>query len=318
MGHVPFSSETGLLPSENEIARLIVGPESVTWQYTSDVRLLLAPVYALLLQVAHPTVAAGVLQYSDFERRPWHRLMRTFEYLLVLQYGGREAAAAGRWVREMHKGIKGMRADGRPYCALEPGPYAWVHATLIETYVRAHQYFGRQMMKPHVEQFYREFIGLGRLVGVRDEDLPKDWEGFRAYFDHMVSNELGHNETVDRVLAAVRRPASPELNFVPELAWRALLLPPARLSYLGGVGLLPPALRERLHIPWTRRDELEFRLIAAGARALDPLLPATLKMLGPTELRWRRRALERASRKPKPAQEDEVSGAEGAAPPYPI
>lgn len=290
-----WSCGSGLFPSEAEIDGLIVGPQSVTWQFTSDVRLLLAPLFALLLQVAHPTVAAGVSDHSDFERRPWDRLMRTFDFLLVLQYGGTDAVAAGRRVRELHEGIKGVRADGQCYCALERDAYAWVHSTLIETYVRAHQHFGRPMTREQCEQFYREFAGLGRLVGVREDDLPSSWDGFRTYFDYMVANELGPNETVDHVLAAVREPASPGLRFVPQLLWRVLRLPPARLAYLGGVGLMPADLRERLHVGWNHRDEVEFRLVSASSRALDPVLPAALKILGPTELRWRRREIARHS-----------------------
>lgn len=290
-----WSSGDGLFPSEDEIERLVVGPQSVTWRFSSDVRLLLAPLYALLLQVAHPTVAAGVWDHSDFETRPWDRLMRTFDFLLVLQYGGADAVAEGRRLREMHTTITGVRADGRRYCALERGAYSWVHATLIETYVRAHQHFGRPMKREQLERFYREFVGLGRLVGVREGDLPSSWDGFRVYFDHMVAHELGPNETVDHLLAAVRKPASPGLRFVPEFLWTALRLPPARLVYLGGLGLMPSNLRERLHVNWSRREELEFRLISMSSRALDPILPAALKTLGPTELRWRRSEIARHS-----------------------
>ena len=55
--------------------------------------------YPLLLQVAHPTVGAGVHDYSDFEQRPWDRLMKTIDYVSLLVYGGRDAAAAGRRLR---------------------------------------------------------------------------------------------------------------------------------------------------------------------------------------------------------------------------
>jgi uncharacterized protein (DUF2236 family) len=219
--------------------------------------------------------------------------LHTFEYLLVLQYGGREAISVGRRVRALHRDIKGVRADGRPYYALERGAYAWVHATLIETYVRAHQAFGRTMTREQLERFYQEFVGLGRLVGVRDDDLPSTWDGFRAYFEHMVSRELAHTETVDQVLAAVRRPPAPDRPPVPGFLWAALRMAPARLIYLGGVGLLSRTLRERLEIQWSRRDVLEFRLLVATSRAVGPVLPAALKTLGPTELRWRRRAIAR-------------------------
>ena len=110
----------------------------------------------------------------------------------------------------------------------------------------------------------------------------------------MVAHELGPNETVDHLLAAVRKPASPGLRFVPELLWTVLRQPPARLAYLGGVGLMPSSLRERLRVNWSRRDELEFRLISMSSRALDPILPAALGPR-PTELRWRRSEIARHS-----------------------
>lgn len=287
------SSSGGLFPEEGEIEGLIVGPGSVTWQFSSDVRLFFAPLYALLLQVAHPTVAAGVRDYSDFAERPLERLLRTIDYLVLLQYGGREAAAVGRRLRELHKRFTGVRGDGRTYFALERDAYAWVHATLLETYVRAHQHFGRPMSQAQVECFYREYVGLGRLVGVREGDLPETWEGFRAYFDRVVEEELGPNDTVDRVLAVARRPAGPELAPVPEAIWCAVSLPAARMMYLGGVGLLPAQLRARLRIPWSRREERGFRALAASSRALERLLPAGMKVFGPTQLRWRRRAIAR-------------------------
>jgi uncharacterized protein (DUF2236 family) len=48
-----------LFPSETEGDALLVGPESVAWRSTSDVRLNFAVLYPLLLQVAHPTIDAA-------------------------------------------------------------------------------------------------------------------------------------------------------------------------------------------------------------------------------------------------------------------
>lgn len=286
-------SDRDLFPGEDEIEHLIVGPDSVTWQFSSDVRLFFAPLYALLLQVAHPTVAAGVRDYSDFAQRPLERLLRTIDYLVLLQYGGQEAAAVGRRLRELHKRFRGARGDGQPYFALERGAYTWVHATLLETYVRAHQHFGRPMTPAQVQRFYREYVGLGRLVGVREGDLPESWEGFRDYFERVVEQELGPNDTVHRVLEVARKPTGPELPLVPEMIWRAARFPAARMMYVGGVGLLPAQLRARLRIPWSRREERGFRTLAASSRRLERALPAGLKVLGPTQLRWRRRAIAR-------------------------
>lgn len=279
-----------LFPTDEEIEGLVVGPDSLTWQFGSDVRLFLTMLYPLLLQVAHPTVGAGVRDYSDFEQRPWNRLFGTLDYLLVLQYGGRDAAAMGRRLRELHKGFKGMKPDGERYYALEPGAYAWVHATLLDAYVIGHAHFGRPMTPTQIERFYREYVGLGRLVGVRDGDLPGDWQGFRSYFDRTVERELERTESVDRVLRAVRQPTVPAL---PELLSRAIRLPASRVLYVCSVGLVPETLRERLGIRWQPRDEREFRMIGAATRRLTPVMPRRLLVSGPAQLRWRRQAIAR-------------------------
>jgi uncharacterized protein (DUF2236 family) len=283
----------GVFPNDEEIEGLLVGPESMTWQFGSDVRLFLTMLYPLLLQVAHPTVGAGVRDYSDFEQRPWDRLSATLDYLLVLQYGGRDAVAVGRRLHELHKGFIGVKPDGERYHALEPAAYAWVHATLLDSYVSGHAQFGRPMSREQVERFYREYVGLGRLVGVRATDLPPDWRGFRDYFERTVEKELEHTESVDRVLAAMDHAAFPDVRLVPDLFWKALRLPAARALYVCGVGLLAPPLRECLGVRWRAGDEREFRMISAASRRLTPVMPQQLLVSGPAHLRWRRKAIAR-------------------------
>jgi uncharacterized protein (DUF2236 family) len=285
-----------LFPTDDELARLLVGPESVAWRFGSDARLFLAPLYPLILQVAHPTVGAGVRDYSDFDSRPWDRLLRTLDYVSLLIYGGEEAVAAGRRLRALHKGFQGVREDGERYYALEPKAYAWVHATLIDAYVTGHRHYGRPMRRDQVERFYAEYRGLGRLVGVRERDLPPDWRGFREYFDITIAEELTRTVTVDRVLHSVKHAAPPPLPVpIPRSAWRALRMPPLRALWVGGLALLPPALRDRLGIEWTHRDERQFRMLAATSRRLTPVMPRRLLISGPDQLRMRRRAIERGS-----------------------
>ena len=289
---------SSLFPTDEEIERLIVGPESMTWQFGSDLRLFLSMLYPLLLQVAHPTVGAGVRDYSDFEKRPWNRLFGTIDYLLVLQYGRHDAAAMGRRLRELHKRFTGVKPDGERYYALEPDAYAWVHATLLDAYVTGHAHFGRPMTPAQIERFYAEYKGLGRLVGVRDGDLPPTWDDFRRYFDDVVENELEHTDTVDRVLRAINEATIPAL---PDFVVKAIRMPAGRALYVCGVGLMPPALRDRCEIHWTHRDDRQLRAISALSRRLTPVMPKRTLVSGPTQLRWRRKAIARGplgARKP--------------------
>jgi uncharacterized protein (DUF2236 family) len=281
-----------LFPSEPEALSLLVGPESVAWRFGSDPRLYSTILYPLLLQVAHPTVGAGVRDYSDFEERPWNRLMRTIDYVTLLIYGGPEAIQVGRRLRGLHKGFRGTREDGSQYYALEPAAYAWVHATLIDAYVAGHAQFGRPMRLDERERFYEEYRGLGRLLGVREADLPPDWRSFRAYFNSVTENDLVRTGSVDRVLRSVHGPVPPPLP-VPGTLWRAMRIPARRALVLGGIGLLPPSLRQRFAVRWSLRDEAEFRSFSAASRALTPVMPGRLRITGPAQLRWRQAAIAR-------------------------
>jgi uncharacterized protein (DUF2236 family) len=281
-----------VFPADAELDSLLVGPDSVSWQVTSDSRLYAAALYPLLLQVAHPTVGAGVNDYSDFERRPWDRLMKTIDYVSLLVYGGQDAIPAGRRLRELHKHFKGVRADGEPYTALEPEAYAWVHATLLQTYVAGHAHFGRPMTPGEIERFYVEYRGLGRLIGVRERDLPDTWSEFETYFERMVAEELVHTVSVDSVMGAIRHAPPPPVP-MPDALWRALRIPAARVLRLGGAGLMTPALRARLRIRWSQADETQFRVLGGISRSLTPVLPERLKVMGPAQLRWRRAEIAR-------------------------
>jgi uncharacterized protein (DUF2236 family) len=267
---------------------------SVTWRYAGDVRLLATGAYAILLQVAHPTVGAGVAEHSSFRRDPWGRLLRTLDYTYSMTYGGPElAAATGRGMREMHKRIKGVKPDGERYHALEPEAYAWVHATLVHSIVRGHELLGRPMSRPDVERLYAEWRLSGELIGVRERDLPESWQEFGAYFDAMVAGRLERTAAVDEVLEALSEPTRPGLRFLPHAAWRVARIPAARQTDLVTGGLLGSELRARLGVPWSRARERELRLLAGASRAVTPLLPRTLRNVGPSYLRWRK--LERPS-----------------------
>lgn len=283
-----------VLPPEEEALALVPGPGSITWRRAGDARLMVGAGYALLLQVAHPVVGAGVSEHSNFREDPWGRLVRTLDYANTMVYGEPdEAVRMGRWVRDIHRRIKGVDRHGRRYHALDPQAYAWVHATLADAIVAGHERFGRPLNRAEIEDFWAEWRGLGRLLGVRDRDLPERWSAFRAYFDAMVQDRLECTESVRDVLDALRSPSRPPLDHVPETAWRAVRFPAARLCALATVGLLPPILRRRFGLRWTRAQELELQAMGAASRGVTPLMPPTLRRMGPAWLERRREAIVR-------------------------
>lgn len=280
--------------SESEAHELTLGPDSVSWRYVSDVRGFLGAGYALLLQVTHPTISSGVRDHSNFQNEPWQRLFRTIDYVNLTVYSGQDAVEVTARLREMHKHIKGSNADGSKYHALEPRAYAWVQATLVHAVVTFHERFARPLPRDDVERLYQEWVGLGRLLGVRERDLPPDWAAFRDYFDQTVATELGHTETSDVVLASLVRSARPP--FLPSWTqplWRVAWWPAGHVLTLCTVGQLPPVLRERLGLRWTGWQEWQLRALCAFSRALSPIMPKALRISGPRYLRLRAKAIRR-------------------------
>src|SRR5438067_5031743 len=95
---------------------------SITRRVNRENVLLLGGGRALLMQLAHPKVAAGVDEHSDFRTRPLRRLRPTIRMTMAVVFGDRETApAAARAVNQAHG-----KVPGTDYRALDPGPLAWV------------------------------------------------------------------------------------------------------------------------------------------------------------------------------------------------
>src|SRR3954470_21653340 len=99
----------------------LYGPDSVTWRVNREAVLLAGGGRALLLQVAHPLVAAGVEQHSNYSSDPWGRLYRTLDLTTKIVFGDAQTAAqASERLQKRHTTVNGVAEDGTPYDARDP------------------------------------------------------------------------------------------------------------------------------------------------------------------------------------------------------
>ena len=238
---------------------------------------------ALILQVAHPTVAAGVGQFSDYESAPWQRLTGTLDLYMRVIYGGPDEtpAEAGERLRSMHKRIKGQHPDGSHWHALDPEAFHWVHATLVDGMAEMNMRFGRRLNSLELERFYEEMCAVGRLYGLRDRDMPSDWASFRDYFDTTVEDRLEDSETLQNVIRSVFDPPKPPLDALPDSVWTVASRPGTELVKLVTVGSLPTVLRKRLGLEWSRERELALRAQQGAIRGVFRRLPDRLRLMPP-------------------------------------
>jgi uncharacterized protein (DUF2236 family) len=110
----------------NQLRRVVVdsvsglfGSRSVTWQIDRESAIFLGAGRALLLQLAHPWVAAAIERHSDALADPVGRFHRTFSTVFSMVFGTLDQSmSAARRLHRRHAEIKGQlpRAAG-PFSA---------------------------------------------------------------------------------------------------------------------------------------------------------------------------------------------------------
>lgn len=266
---------------------------TIVQRRASDARLFGAAGYALLLQVAHPTIAAGVREHSNYAVDPWGRFFGTVDWANLFIYGSPDQiATASTRLREMHRRIRGTDLDGTKYSALEPGAYAWVYATLADAVVRGHHVFGRPFTAAEKNAFWVEWRRIGVSLGVRPGDLPDSWDGYLAYRTDMVENVLSNNDVIEALHAkAARAVGGSPFPWLPPRVWGVAGRPLGKYGRFLGHGTLGPQLREKFDIPWSGRQQAAFSRVAAAHRALTPVLPPPLRTAGPLIMKVRKREI---------------------------
>jgi uncharacterized protein (DUF2236 family) len=263
----------------------LYGPDSEAWRLNREAMLLLgAGPRALLLQIAHPAVAAGVNDHSDFRADPWRRLAGTLRSYLTIVYGATGAALAEiRRLNTLHRGI-----TGPGYAARDPELSLWVHATLVDSTMAVADAWLEPLSQDRRATYYAETLPIGRAFGVPDALLPPDIVAFDRYVAAMLSPDGPVRVSpIARELAGVilRPPLAPlaPLLPLPTAAARSVLarVSPATYGWTlwPSVGLLPRSVRDDYGLAWDVREQVVSAWLVAGFRAWRPLLPASFRQM---------------------------------------
>jgi uncharacterized protein (DUF2236 family) len=230
---------------------------------------------ALLLQLAHPLVAAGVADHSRFIHDPFGRLRATLDATLAISFGDvDQAIAAAAHVRSTHRRVQGrLRAavgpfpQGALYDATDGELAMWVHATLVEMALDTYHRLVRPLSWAEREAYFQQAKPFAELFGVTAGVMPRTYGEFRAYFRSMVE---GRGLAVG---TEARHLAGPVLN--PPLT--PIMKPAGVMVRVLTVGLLPARLRSAYGLDWGGGQRATNRAIALTARAVLPVLPDALR-----------------------------------------
>ena len=232
---------------------------------------------AVLLQLAHPLVAAGVGEYSQFSRGAGSFVRRargTIGAMLTITFGTpAEAREAIDHINAIHDRVHGVLRDavgpypaGTPYSAHDPQLMLWVHATLIESMVLTYEQLVGPLSAEDKDRYVIEASYTTEQLGVPRERQPATYAELDAYLaDRDASGEIAVGPDARRVAAELLSPPV------------GLASPAFRVTRLITVGLLPPPIREAYGFEWNDHREQRFNRTLSVIRRVRGTLPAQLR-----------------------------------------
>ena len=242
--------------------------DSVARRVDRELFLLAGGAAALLLQVAHPLVAAGVDQHSDFRRSPHRRLLRTLDTTLAIVFGDRRRSMTSvDRINSRHASVRGVAAGGTPYSARDPRLLLWVPCTLILTSLRLYELVMGPLLPGERQRYWDEGQLIAVELGIPRHLMPATIEDLEEYERRMLASEVIPDATSLDVGRDVIRP----FRFLPGVAtWPVDAMTAA---------LLPPSLRDAFGIPFGTKERLAFRVLIVAFRYLRRVLPARLTVV---------------------------------------
>ena len=232
---------------------------------------------ALLLQLAHPAVAQGVEDHSDFKGNPFKRLQGTLEATYAVVFGsGDLAEEVGRRIRWIHGFVRGPG-----YEANDPLNLLWVHATLADTALRCYTTLVEPLSSDDEETYYREMMRVAEVFGVPRDEQPATLAEFRRYVDDTIAT-IDVSDVGRDLAAFILEPTLPLRLHIP-------LAPLLALQRRFTLGTIPPPIRAQLGVEWTEHDQRAFerverRVHAIFRRTPRPIRTAPNRLLGPVLL----------------------------------
>jgi len=116
------------------------------------------------------------------------------------------------------------------------------------------------------------------MYGMSMRPVPKTWEDFQEYWDHMCRNVLETNWATREVLDLSGMPKHPSLEWMPDWLWRLNVSGMQRFFNFTTVGLFDPPVRELLGYSWSPRQERLHRLFGIVVYRTTKLLPKRMLM----------------------------------------
>jgi uncharacterized protein (DUF2236 family) len=231
---------------------------------------------AILLQLAHPLIAAAISDGSRFHSGAGsyaRRAHRTIGAMLDLTFGtDADARRIVDTINGIHDRINGRLGSatgifpaGTPYSARDARLLVWVHATLVDSLVLTYEQLVGPLTRDEKDQYAAESAWLARELGAPADAVPGDAAGVAAFMQEMYSREICVGGDARRMADALLAPGI------------ALAAPVFWVSGLITIGLLPDDIRRAYGFEWNEGRARRFQRVTSMVRGTRRRLPALVR-----------------------------------------
>ncbi len=248
------------------MAMLRPGPGSITWKVNRELVVVAGWGRAILLQLAHPSVAAGVHHHSTFRgslTASFRRLFATAGAMVSITFGDtEEMLATVARINRVHD-----RVRGQGYSAHDPALQRWVHATLVESILLTYERLVGPLTECERDRYCAEAAIMEPLLGMPPGWLPRDHASLQRYLrETLAGGAIGVTDTSRALARAVVYPPK----------WWSLW-PAFRPVQLLTIGLLPPDIRDAYGFTWTASHDRALQRWTRWMRLVRRLTPRRLR-----------------------------------------
>ncbi|KAL2839272.1 hypothetical protein BJY01DRAFT_250584 [Aspergillus pseudoustus] len=250
------------LPQETLINSPISEPTHLG-DFMQELIFLLSGQYAILCQFAHPSLAKGSLEHSDFDKRVGARLQNTTTYLIATVFGTmEEKEAIFGLIHRLHS-----RVRGDEYSADDPELHKWTAVTVLVGWFTVHEVFLGKLPQEKLEHLYQEASIFATSLRMPATMWPSTLEDFWKYWNNNIDNLEITNEA---------RQLCENLLHPKELPlWMRVGAPLARLVT---IHILPDRLVKEYNLEKSKQaTRIQYRLAVSFIRITYRLVPRSLK-----------------------------------------
>ncbi|HEX5000664.1 MAG TPA: oxygenase MpaB family protein [Terriglobia bacterium] len=250
---------------------LLFSPSSVFWRVNRELASGLAGPRAVLMQISHPLIAAGVADHSQFRNHRLSRLYRTSMAAAAITFGTRAfALSAVRRINGIHTRVHGnLREDvgrfaaGTRYDANDPELKSWVLATITDSSLKAYEMFVGPLSRDERAGYYQDSLTVAELFGIPERYIPSTYDDLGVYMTEMLSNgSIAIGTDARNITKALFRGFPLGSLF--------------RLGSAFGIGRLPVSLRHDLDLTWNATEERWLERVARASRRARRFIPSAL------------------------------------------